>query len=68
MEREYTIIIEKDDYGYYIGSVAGLPGCHTQAKSIDELIKRMKEAIELYLEVEKDLPTTEVLGIQKIVL
>ena len=54
MEREFTIIIEKDEDGYYVASVVELPGCHTQGKTLDELMKRIREAIELYLEVEKD--------------
>jgi Uncharacterized conserved protein len=68
MSKEYTMIVEKDEDEYYVGSVLELPGCHTQAKSMDELINRMKEAIELYREVEKDVPTTNILGIQKIVI
>ena len=51
MSTEYTIVIEKDEDGYYVGSVPGLPGCHTQGKSIDQLLERMQEAIALWLEV-----------------
>jgi len=54
MKKEFNIVIEQDEDGYYIGSVPELPGCHTQAKSLDELNKRLIEAIELYLEVDKD--------------
>lgn len=46
-KREFNIIIEQDREGYYIASVAELYGCHTQAKSLDVLIKRTREAIEL---------------------
>ena len=52
---EFTLIIEKDEDGIFIGSVPQLKGCHTQAKTIDELLERIKEAIELCLEVEKDV-------------
>ncbi len=52
MSTEYTIVIEKDEDGYYVGSVPALPGCHTQGKSIDLLLERMEEAIALWLEVE----------------
>ena len=45
MSTEYTIVIEKDEDGYYVGSIPGLPGCHTQGKSIDQLLERMEEAI-----------------------
>ena len=51
MKREYNIIIEKDSEGYFVGSVPELKGCHSQAKSIDELMKRMEEVIELCEEV-----------------
>ena len=51
---KYTIIVEKDEDGVLIGSAVELPGCHTQAKTYDELYSRMKEAIELYLEPVED--------------
>ena len=54
MSREFSVIIEQDSEGYYVASVAALPGCHTQAKSLDELMLRIREAIELCLEVEGD--------------
>ena len=55
MSTEYTIVIEKDEDGYYVGSVPALPGCHTQGKSIDQLLERMAEAIALWFEGEDDL-------------
>ncbi len=68
MSTEYTIVIEKDQDGYYVGSVPVLPGCHTQGKSIDQLLERMQEAIELWLEVKgEDSPRPlELVGIQRI--
>lgn len=70
MSAEYTIVIEKDEDGFYVGSVPGLPGCHTQGTSIDQLIERMEEAIPLWLEVEggkgEDVPSPlELVGIQR---
>ena len=53
MKREFNIVIEQDIDDLYIASVPELPGCHTQAKSLDELQKRIIEAIELYIEVDK---------------
>ena len=66
MERKFNVVIEKDEDGYYIASVPSLPGCHTQAKTLDELMKRIKEAIELYLEVEGEAADfeTEFVGVQ----
>ncbi|HNR43916.1 MAG TPA: type II toxin-antitoxin system HicB family antitoxin [Methanofastidiosum sp.] len=52
MTKKYNILIEKDEDGYYVSEVLDLPGCHTQAKTIDVLIERTKEAIKAYLEVE----------------
>lgn len=48
MSRTFTILVERDEDGWLVSEVVGLPGCHTQAKSMDELIVRTKEAIELY--------------------
>jgi predicted RNase H-like HicB family nuclease len=67
MSRKFSVIIEKDQEGYFIGLVPELPGCHTQAKSLDVLEKRLKEAIRLYLEVERDAPEKlRFVGIQQI--
>jgi predicted RNase H-like HicB family nuclease len=52
MGRSYQVIVERDSEGYYVASVPTLPGCHTQARSLDELSERIREAIALYLEVE----------------
>jgi len=67
MKREYNVIIEQDSAGYYVASVPELPGCHTQAKSLDVLTKRIQEAIELCLEVEKLQPEPKhFIGVQRI--
>ncbi|ODS39181.1 hypothetical protein BEH94_03145 [Candidatus Altiarchaeales archaeon WOR_SM1_SCG] len=55
MKRQFAVIIEKDEeVDMYVGSVPGIPGCHTQGKTIDELMKNMAEVISLCLEVEKE--------------
>jgi len=64
--HNFTVIIEKDEDGYYVGSVPVLKGCHTQGKTMDELLANIKEAIELCLEVEKDIPTDHFIGIQHV--
>jgi predicted RNase H-like HicB family nuclease len=46
MTRAFNVIIERDSEGYYVASVPELPGCHTQARSLDTLMKRVREAIE----------------------
>lgn len=52
MTRQFDVVVERDSEGYFVASVPALPGCHTQAKSLDELMARIKEAIELCLEVQ----------------
>ena len=65
MPREFSVIIERDADGYYVGSVPTLKGCHTQARSLDELMDRMREVIELCLEVEvEDTEPLEFVGKQ----
>lgn len=49
--REFSVIIERDEDGWFIATVPELPGCHTQAKSLDKLLVRAREAIGLCLEV-----------------
>ena len=67
MARKYTVIIEKDEEGWLVSEVIELPGCHTQAKSMDELLKRTKEAIQAYLETEeKPDISEEFIGVQQI--
>jgi predicted RNase H-like HicB family nuclease len=51
MKRNFRVVIERDKEGYYVASVPALPGCHTQARSFDELMDRVREAIALWLEV-----------------
>ena len=67
MGKEFTVIIEQDEKGYFIAEVPELKGCHTQAKSLDTLMERIKEAIQLCLEVYgKERPTTHLVGVQKV--
>lgn len=67
MEREFNVVIEQDNEGWYVGSVPSLPGCHTQARSLDELVMRVREAIALCLEVESDQEAPlHFIGVQRI--
>lgn len=67
MKRKYTIIIEKDEGGWLVSDVLELPGCHTQAKSMDQLIERTKEAIHAILQFpEKPEFSQEFVGVQHI--
>ncbi len=69
MTRYFNVVIEKDADGYLVASVPTLKGCHTQAKSYDELIERIEEAIELCLEMEnEEFEPLEFVGVQRIVI
>ena len=67
MKRKYTLIIEKDEEGWFVSEVLELPGCHTQAKSMDQLLERTREAIKAYLKEDKEEEFfEEFIGIQQI--
>ena len=69
LPRQFDVIIERDGEGYYVASVPQLPGCHTQARSLDEVAERIREAIELCLEVEgTPEESLEFIGIQRITI
>ncbi|HAS82508.1 MAG TPA: HicB family protein [Verrucomicrobia bacterium] len=65
MKREFNVVIEQDEDGYFIASVPALRGCHTQAKSLDVLMKRVKEAIALCVEVEEPV-VNQFIGVQRV--
>ncbi len=66
--RHFNVVIERDESGCYVGSVPELSGCHSQAKSLDTLMQRIREAIELCLEVQKAAGSSggEFVGVQRI--
>ena len=67
MRKEFDVIIEQDSEGYFVATVPALKGCDTQARSLDELMQRVKEAIALCLEVEGPTPESlEFVGVQRI--
>jgi predicted RNase H-like HicB family nuclease len=53
MPRNFNVVIERDEEGFYVASVPQLHGCHTQAESLDALMERIREAIELCLDVHR---------------
>ena len=66
-KREFTVIIERDEDGYYVARVPELRGCHTQARNLDTLMKRVREAILLCLEVEgRPSESVELVGVQRV--
>jgi predicted RNase H-like HicB family nuclease len=67
MARQFDVVVEKDSEGFFVATVPALPGCHTQAKSLDQLMKRIKEVIELCLEVSGTHPESpDFVGVQRI--
>ena len=66
MARKFNVVIEQDKDGYFIASVPALRGCHTQAKSFDVLMKRIKEAILLCFEVEDVPVANQFIGVQRV--
>ena len=66
MPKEFNVVIEQDADGYYVASVPALRGCHTQAKSLDILMKRIREVIELCLEVEDSPALNRFVGVQRV--
>ena len=64
--REFYVVIEKDEDGFFVGEVPQLKGCYTQGKSLDELMANIKEVIQLCLEEDDDGEIPEFVGIHKI--
>lgn len=66
-ERIFTVLIEQDEDGIYVAKVPAIPGCYTQGKSIEQAMERIKEAIQVCIEAEKEefLPLKFV-GIQQV--
>ncbi len=58
--KTFHVVIEQDEDGFFVGNVAELPGCHTQARTRKALTARLREAIQVYLEagLSTATPTT----------
>ena len=70
MTRTFNVVIERDTEGYYVASVPELHGCHTQARSLDKLLVRIREAIQLCLEAQGLTASqpSEFVGVQRIIV
>jgi predicted RNase H-like HicB family nuclease len=70
MGREFAVVIERDEDGYYVASVPELEGCHTQGKTLDEVMERIREAILLCLEVQGEPSEAEshFVGVHRVVV
>jgi len=67
MKRDFYVIIEKDEDGFFVGDVPALKGCYSQGKTIEELLNNMREVIALCLEDEPVIQN-EFIGVQKVSL
>jgi predicted RNase H-like HicB family nuclease len=65
---DFSVVVERDEDGLYVATVPSLPGCHTQARSLDTLMERIREAISLHLEEDADesRTTLEFVGVQRV--
>ncbi len=69
MAKQFDVVVERDSEGFYVASVPSLVGCHTQARSLDELMGRIREAIELCLEVQDGIvEQLDFVGVQRVIV
>ena len=67
MTQQFDVVVEKDSAGFFVASVPALPGCHTQARSLDELMLRIREAIELCVELQgQTFERLDFVGVQRV--
>lgn len=66
IKREFYVIIERDEDGYYVGEVPQLRACYSQGRTLDEVMANIKEVIELCLEEGGEEVPPEFVGIQKV--
>ncbi len=68
MEKQtFTVLIERDEDGIFVAKVPDIPGCYTQGKTIEQAMQRIKEAIQVCLEAEKETYTPlQFIGIQQL--
>jgi predicted RNase H-like HicB family nuclease len=66
--QEFYVIIEQDEDGYYVGEVPQLQACYSQGRTLDELMKNIREVIDLCLEEEEDEARPKFVGLQKVVV
>jgi len=67
-QREFYVVIERDEDGLYVGEVPGLCGCYSQGETVDELLDNIREVIALCLEEDPDQEQPEFVGLQKVAL
>ena len=65
--RNFTVLIEQDEDGMYVAKVPDIHGCYTQGKTVHQVMERIREAIQVCLEAEKEeMPKMKFIGLQQI--
>jgi predicted RNase H-like HicB family nuclease len=64
--KNYTVYIEQDEDGVYIGSIPTVPGCYTQGDTVDELIVNLKEVLTLCMRNLEPGEQSRFIGVQNI--
>lgn len=65
--KTFTVLIEQDEDGIYVVKVPEIPGCYTQGKTVEQAMERIKEAIQVCVESEKEeFPQMKFIGIQQL--
>jgi predicted RNase H-like HicB family nuclease len=67
-KREFFVLIERDEDGFYVGEVPQLRACYSQGRTLDELMENIKEVIELCLEEKGEEAPPEFVGFQRVVV
>ena len=69
MKRDFSVVIERDSDGTYVASVPELRGCHTQGRTLDQVMERIREAIALCVEEQdEDVKSLDFVGIQRVTI
>lgn len=65
--KNFTVLIEQDEDGIYVAKVPDILGCYTQGKTVEEAMERVKEAIQVCLEADKEeIPRMKFVGLQQV--
>jgi predicted RNase H-like HicB family nuclease len=68
VNKEFFVIIERDEDGMYVGEVPQLQACYSQGRTLDELMTNIREVIELCLEEKGEESHSEFIGVQRIMI
>jgi predicted RNase H-like HicB family nuclease len=66
--KEFYVVIERDEDGIYIGEVPQLKACYSQGETVDELMQNIREVIAMCLEELEEESTTEFIGVQRVIV